>query len=54
MSIILMYNGEKMAEAIGRMSMIKKTSYQLLYHLTCSFEEVLWIVSHRVGDIQTT
>ena len=36
-----------MAETICRMSMIKKTCYQLC-HLTCSFEQVLWDVTHRM------
>ena len=30
-----------MAETTSRLSVIKKTYHQLLYHLTCSFEEVL-------------
>ena len=40
-----------MAETIGRMSMIKKTCYQL-YHLACSFEQVLWnVTTSDVGNI---
>ena len=38
---------KKMAETTGRISMIKKTCYQL-YHLTCSFEQVLSKVTHQM------
>ena len=36
---------QKIADTISRMSMIKKTCFQL-YHLTCSFEQVLYNVTH--------